>query len=134
MALRFNFFIQSLFSYCKIEFNFLLFGQVVILSCFYSLYYAVMFLQLYIIQWWFYSYILYSDERCVFFTLLSTLLKSHNKLLLINPTLGEWKPTFRKSRGRTSHYISITYCHTRITHSFILKQEEQLQSMTCHTP
>ena len=31
----------------------------------------------------------------------------NNKLFQINPTLGEWRPAFRKSKKGTSHYISI---------------------------
>ena len=56
----------------------------------------------------------------------------HNKLFQIQPTLGEWRPTFRKSREQV--VISrLHIVHTRLTHSFILKQEPQPQCLTCQT-
>ena len=33
----------------------------------------------------------------------------HNKLLQIQPTLGEWRPAFRKSRREKSRYIPIAH-------------------------
>ena len=55
----------------------------------------------------------------------------HNKLLQIQLTLGEWRPALRKSR-RQQVIISWLYIgHTRLIHSFILKQEQQLQCLTC---
>ena len=49
-----------------------------------------------------------------------------NKLFQVKPFLGEWRPAFRKSRCRIGH--------SRLTHSFILKQEQQPQCSTCQTP
>ena len=52
---------------------------------------------------------------------------THNKLFQIQPTLGEWKPALRKSRREQ------VIGHTKLTHSFILKQE-QPQCLTCQMP
>ena len=46
----------------------------------------------------------------------------HNKLFQIQPTLGEWRPASRKSRGQVV-ISQLRIGHTRLTHSFILKQE-----------
>ena len=56
----------------------------------------------------------------------------HNKLFQIQPTLGEWRPASRKSRSE--QVISrLRIGHTRLTHSFILKQEPKPQCLTCQT-
>ena len=57
----------------------------------------------------------------------------HNKLYQIQPTLGEWRPAFRKSLREQVIISRLRIGHTRLTHSFILKQEPQPQCLTCQT-
>ena len=47
--------------------------------------------------------------------------------------LGEWKPASRKSRREQVVISRLRIGHTRLTHTFILKQEPQLQCLTCQT-
>ena len=54
----------------------------------------------------------------------------HNKLFQIQPTLGEWRPASRKSRREQDVISQLRIGHTRLTHSFILKQEPQPQCLT----
>ena len=49
----------------------------------------------------------------------------HNKLFQIQPTLGEWRPAFRKSRREQVIISWLRIGHIRLTQSFILKQEPQ---------
>ena len=58
---------------------------------------------------------------------------THNKLFQIQPTLGEWRPAFRTSRREEVVISRLRIGHTRLTHSFILKQEPQPQCLTCQT-
>ena len=55
--------------------------------------------------------------------------KIHNK-----PILGEWRPTFRKSRREQGIISRLHIGHIKLTQSFILKLEQQLQCLTCQTP
>ena len=57
----------------------------------------------------------------------------HNRLFQIQPTLGEWRPAFRKSRREQVVISRLRIGHTRLTHAFILKQEPQPQCLTCQT-
>ena len=57
----------------------------------------------------------------------------HNKLFQIQPTLGEWRPAFRKSRREQVVISQLCMGHTKLTHSFILKHEPQPQRLTCQT-
>ena len=57
----------------------------------------------------------------------------HNKPFQIQPTLGEWRPGLRKSRKEQVIISQLRIGHTRLTHSFILKQEPQPQCLTCQT-
>ena len=57
----------------------------------------------------------------------------HNKLFQIQPILGEWRPASRKSRREQVVISRLRIGHTRLTHSFILKQELQPQCLTCQT-
>ena len=57
----------------------------------------------------------------------------HNKLFQIQPTLGEWRPALGKSRREQVVISRLRIDHTRLTHSFILKQEPQPQCLTCQT-
>ena len=58
---------------------------------------------------------------------------SYNKLFQIKPTVGEWRPVPRKSRREQVVISRLRIGHTRLTHSFILKQEPQPQYLTCQT-
>ena len=57
----------------------------------------------------------------------------YNKLFQIQPTLGEWRPASRKSRRERVVISRLRIGHTRLTHSFILKQEPKPQCLTCQT-
>ena len=57
----------------------------------------------------------------------------HNKLFQIQPTIGKWWPASRKSRREQVSISRLRICHTRLTHSFILKHEPQSQCLTCQT-
>ena len=57
----------------------------------------------------------------------------HNRLFQIQPTFGEWRPAFRKSRREQVVITRWRIGHTRLTHSFILKQEPPPQCLTCQT-
>ena len=57
----------------------------------------------------------------------------HNKPFQIQPTLGEWRPASRKSRREQVVTSRLRIGHTRLTHSFILKQETQPKCLTCQT-
>ena len=59
---------------------------------------------------------------------------THNKLFQIQSTLGEWRPAFRKSRRDQVIVSRLRIVHTRLTHSFILKQRNNNQCLTCQTP
>ena len=58
----------------------------------------------------------------------------NNKLFQIKPTLGEWRPAFRKSRKEQVIISRLRIGHTSLTHSFILKQGQPRQCLTCQTP
>ena len=55
----------------------------------------------------------------------------HNKFFQIQSTLGEWRLASRKSRREQVVISRLKIGHTRLTHSFILKQEPQPQCSTC---
>ena len=57
----------------------------------------------------------------------------HNKLFQIQPTLVEWRPASRKSRREQVVISRLQIGRTRLTNSFILKQEPQPQCLTCQT-
>ena len=57
----------------------------------------------------------------------------HNKLFQIQPNLGEWRPALRKSRREHVVISRLRTRHTRLTHSFILKQEPQPQCLASQT-
>ena len=61
-------------------------------------------------------------------------LESHNhKLFQIKPTLGEWRPAFRKSWKEQVIISQLWIGHTSLAHSFILKQGQSPQCLTCQT-
>ena len=47
--------------------------------------------------------------------------------------MGEWRHAFRKSRREQVVIFRLCIGHTRLTHSFTLKQEPQTQCLTGHT-
>ena len=55
------------------------------------------------------------------------------KVFQIQPTLGEWRPALRKSKREQVIISRLRIGHTRLTHSFILKQEPQPQCLICQT-
>ena len=58
----------------------------------------------------------------------------NNKLFQIKLTLGEWRPAFRKLRKEQVIISRLWIGHTSLTHSFILKQRQSPQCLTCQTP
>ena len=48
--------------------------------------------------------------------------------------MGGWRPTLRKSRKEQVIMSRLCIGHTKLTHSYILKQEQQPQCETCRTP
>ena len=59
---------------------------------------------------------------------------TNNKLFQVKSLLGEWRPAFRKSRKEQVTIMRLRIGHSRLTHSFIVKQEQQPQCSTCQTP
>ena len=55
------------------------------------------------------------------------------QLFQIQHTLGEWRSAFRASRREQVVISRLRIGHTRLTHTFILKQESQPQCLTCQT-
>ena len=49
----------------------------------------------------------------------------NNKLLEINPTLGEWKQSFKKNQKEEVILSRLRIGHTRITHSYLLEGKQQ---------
>ena len=48
--------------------------------------------------------------------------------------MGEWRPVFRKSRSEQVAITRLCIGQTRLVHSFLLRQEQQLQCLTCQRP
>ena len=58
----------------------------------------------------------------------------NNKLFQVKPFLGEWRPAFRKSQKEQVTITRLRIGHSRLMHSFILKQEQQPPYSKCQTP
>ena len=58
----------------------------------------------------------------------------HNELFQVKPFLEGWRQAFRKSRKEQVTITQLRIGHSRLTHSLILKQEQEPQCSTCHTP
>ena len=58
----------------------------------------------------------------------------NNKLFQIKPTLGEWRPAFRKSRKEQDIISRLRTGHANLTKSFIFKLEQSSECLTCQTP
>ena len=59
---------------------------------------------------------------------------TNNKLFQVKPFWGEWCAAFRKSWKEQVTMTRLRIGHNRLTHSFILKQEQQPQCSTGQTP
>ena len=57
----------------------------------------------------------------------------HNKLFQIQTTLGESRWAFQKSRTEQAIISRLCNGHTRLTPSFIMKQEKQPQYLACQS-
>ena len=55
-----------------------------------------------------------------------------NKLQSIKAEIGEWKEGYRKSRREEIILSFLRIGHTEITHSYLLKQEQQPWCVGCH--
>ena len=57
-----------------------------------------------------------------------------NKLYTLKPGLGEWLPGLRTNRREEIVLARLRIGHTCITHSYLLKGEEQPQCIPCNAP
>ena len=58
----------------------------------------------------------------------------NNKLFAIKPSLGEWLPGLRTNRREEIILARLRIGHSHITHSYLLKGEEEPQCIPCNTP
>ena len=58
----------------------------------------------------------------------------NNKLLTIKPGLGEWLPGLRTNRREEIILAPLRIGHSHITHSYLLKREEEPQCIPCNAP
>ena len=58
----------------------------------------------------------------------------HNELQTIKAEIGEWKEGYRKSCREEIILSCLCIRHTDITHSYLLKQEQQPWWVGCHSP
>ena len=58
----------------------------------------------------------------------------NNKLFAIKPGLGEWLPGFRINRREEIILARLRIGHSYITHSYLLKGEEEPQCIPCNAP
>ena len=57
----------------------------------------------------------------------------NNKLLEIEPTLREWKQSFKKNEEEEVTLSRLRIGHTRITHSYLLEGKQQPMCYACQT-
>ena len=57
-----------------------------------------------------------------------------NKFLDIKPTIGEYQSVVRNIRKEEVVLARLRLGHTRVTHSYLLQGEEQLQCVGCDAP
>ena len=57
-----------------------------------------------------------------------------NKLFTIKPGLGEWLPGLRTNRREEIILARLRIGHSHITHSYLLKGEEEPQCIPCNAP
>ena len=57
-----------------------------------------------------------------------------NRLYAIKPILGEWKEEIHRSRKDEVLLTRLHIGHTRLTHNFLLTQEDQPKCTSCSTP
>ena len=58
----------------------------------------------------------------------------NNKLFTIKPSLGEWLPGLRTNRREEIIIARLRIGHSYITHSYLLKGEEEPQCIPCNAP
>ena len=58
----------------------------------------------------------------------------NNKLFAIKPGLGEWLPGLRINRREEIILARLRIGHSYITHSYLLKGEEEPQCIPCNAP
>ena len=58
----------------------------------------------------------------------------NNKLFTIKPDLGDWLPGLRTSRREEIILAPLRISHSYITHSYLLKGEEEPQCIPCNAP
>ena len=58
----------------------------------------------------------------------------NNKLFTIKPDLGEWLPGLRTNRREEIILARLRIGHSYITHSYLLKGEEEPQCIPCNAP
>ena len=58
----------------------------------------------------------------------------NNKLFAIKPSLGEWLPGLRTNRREEIILARLRIGHSHITHSYLLKGEEEPQCIPCNAP
>ena len=58
----------------------------------------------------------------------------NNKLFTIKPSLGEWLPGLRTNRREEIVLTRLRIGHSHITHSYLLKREEEPQCIPCNAP
>ena len=58
----------------------------------------------------------------------------NNKLFTIKPGLGKWLPGLRTNRREEIILARLRICHSHITHSYLLKGEEEPQCIPCNAP
>ena len=57
-----------------------------------------------------------------------------NKLHSIQPTLGHWRGACRPVRREEAVLARVRIGHSYITHSYLLKKEDQPQCVACNSP
>ena len=58
----------------------------------------------------------------------------NNELFTIKPVLGEWLPGLRTNRRKEIILARLPIGHSRVTHSYLLKGEEEPQCIPCNAP
>ena len=59
-------------------------------------------------------------------------INQNNKLFTVKPTLGEWLPGLRTDRREEIILARLHIGHTYLTHSYLLKGEEEPQCIPCN--
>ena len=59
---------------------------------------------------------------------------SFNKFRTVKPTLGEWQKGYRPVRREEAVLSRCRIGHTHLTHSYLLKNEDQPECIPCQSP